>query len=66
MHKVVDGNGFVHPTRKRQYISLITNIIEKYIFNINKDNKINKNFNSCIPHRSKIEYFLYAINNCDI
>lgn len=128
IHKIVDGNGWVHPTRKRQYISLITNVIEKYtlkdcnininisdhpiqgyfnfcrninnnsqfllpnhrftnddividknkqpyknfneqkkyIFNINKDNKINKIFTSCIPHRSKTEYFSYAINNSDI
>lgn len=128
IYNIVDGGGWVHPTRKKQYTSLITNVISKYaindcnininlqdnpivgcfnfcrlknnnkqfllpnhrftnddiiideheiqynnfneqksyIFDIKKYKKKNKIFTSCIPHRSKIEYFSYALKNTDI
>jgi len=128
IYNIVDGCGWVHPTRKMQYSSLITNVINKYVLkdcniNINlsdhsksgcfnfcrlknnntqfllpnhrftKDDicidnnemkydnfnqqksyifdrkiivKKNKIFTSCIPHRSKVDYFSYALKNNDI
>lgn len=128
IYNIGHGGGYVHPTRKKQYTSLITNVISKYvlkdcnininledhpksgyfnfcrlknndrqfllpnhrftndeiiidehknqynnfneqksyIFDIKIQNKKNKIFTSCIPHRSKIDYFSYALKNTDI
>jgi len=128
IHEVVDGSGWVHPGRKRQFVALITNVLQKYRledcsikinlgdihvpgcfgfcrrtndnncfllpnhrftdddikldnsgikfinFNKQKDyihtkhkqNQINKVYTSCIPHKSKINYLEYALNNQDI
>lgn len=125
---IIDGPGHVHPIRKEQYISLIKNVLKKYIlknciikinlcdipqegcfgfckkigdnkcfllpnhrftnddikldyndegfcnFNYQKEyirtkyktTQINKVYTSCIPQRSKIDYFVYTLNNRDI
>jgi hypothetical protein len=125
--EVKNGNGFIHPTRKKQYIQLIENTLNKYkiedkiilinlsdhpilntfgfckeinknnyyllpnhrftnddvildekktkfknfddekefIFNndINFKDKTNKIFTSCIPHKNKMDYILYSLEN---
>lgn len=130
---IIDGLGFVHPTRKKQYIALINNVLLKYklkdgnininlsdhpqkgclnfcrkinenyfilpnmrftlndikideyfyqdkfknyddeanyISNLHNfypfNNKLNKFYTSCIPHMTKIPYFIYGIDNKDI
>ena len=124
IHKIVMGRGFVHSTRKNQYISLIENCLKRHkinncnininlrdhpipgVFNfcrvkgnsffllpnhrftqddieinglkfenyehqkqyiLNYENKVKKNkiYNISIPHRSKIPYFKYALNNTE-
>jgi len=124
IHKIVMGRGWVHPTRKTQYISLIENCLKRhkinncnininlsdhpipgvfnfcrvkgssffllpnhrftqdeieinglkfenyedqkqYILNYKNKPKKNKIYNISIPHRSKIPYFKYALNNTD-
>lgn len=130
---IIDGLGWIHPTRKKQYIALINNVLLKYKLkdgniNINLsdhpkkgclnfcrkinenyfllpdfrftlsdikldenwyqdkfknydeetnymtnlhsiyafNNKFNKFYTSCIPHITKIPYFIYGIDNKDI
>ena len=130
---IIDGLGWIHPTRKKQYTALINNVLLKYKLkdgniNINLsdhpqkgclnfcrkinenyfilpdfrftlsdikldenwyqdkfinyeeetnymknlhikypfNNKLNKFYTNCIPHISKIPYFIYGIDNKDI
>jgi hypothetical protein len=52
-HRVIDGSGWVHPDRKRQYLALFTNVLKKYklpdsTININiSDHPQNGYFNFC-------------------
>jgi hypothetical protein len=123
--ETVDGNGWVHPKRRSQYISMFDNLLQRYtikdaIININLsdhpvdgcfnfcrihnnhqqfllpnhrftnddiientqtfddvvrflrsrnveyDSKISQFYTSCIPHVSKIGYFVFALNNPSI
>ena len=133
IYNIIDGLGWIHPIRKKQYIELINNIllkyklkdgnininlsdhpkkgclnfcrknnqnyfllpnmrftlsdikIDKYFFpdkfknyedqkkylselhiNYPYNNKFNKFYTSCIPHISKLPYFIYGIHNKDI
>ena len=59
---IIDGLGFVHPTRKKQYIALINNVLLKYKL---KDGNININLSDhpqkgCLNFCRKINenYFL--------
>ena len=130
---IINGLGFVHPTRKKQYVELIKNVLLKFKIkdgniNINLsdhprkgclnfcrkinenyfllpdfrftlsdikvdenwyedkfknyeeetnymrnlhikypfNNKLNKFYTNCIPHMTKIPYFIYGIDNKDI
>jgi hypothetical protein len=53
IHQVLDGAGWVHPDRKRQYLALFTNVLKKHnlrdsIININiSDHPQNGYFNFC-------------------
>lgn len=54
-----NNNPFENYDLQKEYIIKESN-------KINQINKINKIYTSSIPHKSKVEYFKYAINNTDI
>lgn len=63
---IIDGPGWVHPTRKRQYTNLITNVLSRHnvkdiIVNINLvDHPMNGVFNFC---RKKGQYEQFLLPN---